>query len=128
VIIPTAWRKAVAMLDEIFCEPPDLPLGEHTVDTAGQSLATCAIFHLARLQFSPRIRDIGRLQLYRLGTASAWRARYSHAGRLLGQPTQTQLIADHWDDLLRLVASMKFRHTTASRHLDDHTALRPRRA
>ncbi|HWS94048.1 MAG TPA: Tn3 family transposase, partial [Mycobacterium sp.] len=37
-----------------------------------------------------------------------------HAGRLLGQPIQTQLIADHWDDLLRLVASMKFGHTTAS--------------
>ena len=42
------------------------------------------------------------------------RARYPHAGRLLGQPIQTQLIADHWDDLLRLVASMKFGHTTAS--------------
>jgi Tn3 transposase DDE domain len=29
--------------------------------------STFAIFHLAGLQFSPRIRDIGRLQLYRLG-------------------------------------------------------------
>jgi TnpA family transposase len=66
------------------------------------------------LQFSPRIRDIGRLQPYRIGTASDWRSRYPHAGRLLGQPIQTQLIADHWDDLLRLVASMKFGHTTAS--------------
>jgi len=102
------------VLDEIFGNPTDLPLGEHTVDTAGQTLATFAIFHLAGLQFCPRIRDIGRLQLYRLGTASSWRARYPHAGRLLGQPIQTQLIADHWDDLLRLVASMKFGHTTAS--------------
>ena len=102
------------MLDEIFGNPTDLPLTEHAVDTAGQTLATFAIFHLAGLQFCPRIRDIGRLQLYRLGTASDWRARYPHAGRLLGQPIQTQLIADHWDDLLRLVASMKFGHTTAS--------------
>ena len=30
------------------------------------------------------------------------------------QPVQTQLIADHWNDLLRLVGSMKFGHTTAS--------------
>jgi hypothetical protein len=36
-------------------------LGEHTVDAAGQTLATFAIFNLAGLQFSPRIRDIGRL-------------------------------------------------------------------
>jgi hypothetical protein len=59
-------------------------------------------------------RDIGRLQLYRLGPAAAWRSRYPHAGPLRGQPIQTQLIADHWNDLLRLVGSMKFGHTTAS--------------
>jgi TnpA family transposase len=58
-------------------------------------LATFAIFHLAGLRFSPRIRDIGRLQLYRLGAAPNWRACYPHAGPLLGQPIQTQLIADH---------------------------------
>ena len=113
-VIPTTWREAVAVLDEIFGNATDLPLGEHTVDTAGQTLATFAIFNLAGLQFSPRIRDIGRLQLYRLGPATTWRVRYPHAGPLLGQPIQTQLIAEHWNDLLRLVASMKFGHTTAS--------------
>ena len=113
-VIPTTWREAVAVLDEIFGNPTDLPIAEHTVDTAGQTLATFAIFNLAGLQFSPRIRDIGRLQLYRLGTGLGVAARYPHAGPLLGQPIQTQLIADHWNDLLRLVASMKFGHTTAS--------------
>jgi len=102
------------VLDEIFGNPTDLPLGEHTVDTAGQTLATFAIFHIAGLQFSPRIRDIGRLQLYRLGAASTWRGRYPHVGLLLGPPIQTQLIAEHWNDMLRLVGSMKFGHTTAS--------------
>jgi TnpA family transposase len=38
-----------------------LPLGDHTVDATGQTIVTFAIFHLAGLQFSPRIRDIGRL-------------------------------------------------------------------
>lgn len=66
---------------------------------------------MAGLQFSPRIRDIGRLQLYRLGPASGWRSRYPHVGPLLGQPIQTQLIAEHWNDLLRLVGTMKFGHT-----------------
>ncbi len=113
-VIPTTWREAVAVLDEIFGNPTDLPIAEHTTDTAGQTLATFAIFNLAGLQFSPRIRDIGRLQLYRLGAGSSWRARYPHAGQLLTQPIQTQLIADHGNDLLRLVGSMKFGHTTAS--------------
>ncbi|WP_006243345.1 Tn3 family transposase [Mycolicibacterium tusciae] len=113
-VIPTTWREAVAVLDEIFGNLTDLAIAEHTTDTAGQTLATFGIFNLAGLQFSPRIRDIGRLQLYRLGPGSAWRGRYPHAGPLLTQPIQTQLIADHWNDLLRLVASMKFGHTTAS--------------
>ncbi len=42
-VIPTTWREAVAVLDEIFGNATDLPL-EHTVDTAGQTLATSAIF------------------------------------------------------------------------------------
>ena len=41
-------------------------------------------------QLSPRIRDLGRLQLYRIGPAPTWRARYPHAGPLLGQPIQTR--------------------------------------
>ena len=49
-----------------------------------------------------------------LGPGSSWRTRYPHAGALLTQPIQTQLIADHWNDLLRLVGSMKFRYATAS--------------
>lgn len=113
-VIPTTWREAVATLDAIFGNPTDLPIAEHTVDTAGQTLATFGIFSLAGLQFSPRIRDIGRLQLYRLGPARRWTSRYPHAGPLLSQPIQTQLISDHWPDLLRLVGSMKFGHTTAS--------------
>ena len=51
-VFPTTWREAVAVLDEIFGNPTDLPLGEHT-DTAGHTLATFAIFNLAGLQFSP---------------------------------------------------------------------------
>lgn len=107
-------REAVAVLGEIFGNPTDLAIAEPTTDTAGQTLATFAIFDLAGLQFSPRIRDIGQLQLYRIGAGPAWRARYPHAGALLTQPIQTRLMSDHWDGLLRLVGSMKSGRTTAS--------------
>jgi hypothetical protein len=49
-VIPTTWREAVAVLDDIFGNPTDLPIAEHTTDTAGQTLATFAIFNLAGLQ------------------------------------------------------------------------------
>ena len=95
MLTEATWREAVAVLDEIFGNPTDMPLGEHTVDTAGQTLATFAIFNLAGLQSSPRIRDIGRLQLYRLGPSSRWRSRYPHAGPLLGQPIQTKALHEY---------------------------------
>jgi TnpA family transposase len=94
-VLPTTWREAVALLDEIFGNAIDLPLGGHTVNTAGQTLATFAIINLAGLQFSPRIRDIGRLQPCRFGPASSWQTRDPHARPLLGQPIQTRLIAEH---------------------------------
>ena len=50
---PEHRRAAVVALDEIFGTPTDLPLGKHIVDTAGQTLATFAIFNLAGLQSSP---------------------------------------------------------------------------
>jgi TnpA family transposase len=50
-VIATTWREAVAVLDEIFGNPTDLAIVEHTTDTAGQTLAMFAIFNLAGLQF-----------------------------------------------------------------------------
>ncbi|MDQ6873744.1 MAG: transposase [Actinomycetota bacterium] len=67
----------MAVLDEILGNPSDLAIAEPTSDTAGQTPATFAVFNLAGLQFSPRIRDIGRLQLYRLCPAAAWQGRCS---------------------------------------------------
>ncbi len=112
-VIASTVRDATYVLDEILGNPTDLPIAEHTVDTAGQTLAVFAIFDLLGLRFSPRIRDLPSRRLYRLGLASEL-AAFPHAGPLLTRPIQTELIIAHWDDLLRLAASLKFGHTTAS--------------
>ncbi len=41
-------------------------------------------------------------------------ADYPHTGPLLTRRANTELIAEHWDDLLRLAGSLKFGHATAS--------------
>ena len=94
-VIPTTWREAVAVFDEIFGNPTDLPIAEHTVDTAGQTLATFGHPLHRRTAGLARIRDIGRRQRYRLGTSRTWRDRYTHTGPLLTQPIHTRLIIDH---------------------------------
>ncbi len=112
-VIPSTVPDAHYVLDEILGNPTDLPIAEHTTDTSGQTLANFALFDLLGLRFSPRIRDLPSRRLYRLGPARDY-AAYPRAGPMLTKPIQRQLIAEHWDDLLRLAASLKFGHATTS--------------
>ncbi|WUI33626.1 transposase [Nocardia sp. NBC_00416] len=66
------------------------------------------------MQLSPRIRDLGRITLYRPGPRAEAEARFPHAGPLMTRKLNLDLIAEHYDDLLRLAGSLKFGHATAS--------------
>ena len=59
-------ENATYVLDEILDHQTDLPILEHTTDTAGYTEIVFALFHLPGLQFAPRIRDLGAQRLYRL--------------------------------------------------------------
>ena len=77
-------------------------------------LSAFALFDLVGLQLSPRIRDLGRITLARLDPRSEVEARFPHAGPLLTRRINWQLIAENWDEMLRLAASLKYGHVTAS--------------
>jgi TnpA family transposase len=55
------------VLDGILGNQTDLLITEHATDTAGATLANFALFDLVDLQLSPRIRDLGKITLYRTG-------------------------------------------------------------
>ena len=65
-VIPATVRDATYVLDEILDNETELPILEHTTDTAGYTEIVFALFDLLGLQFSPRIRDLGDQRLYRL--------------------------------------------------------------
>ncbi len=102
------------MLDEILGNATDLPITEHATDTHGVTLVNFGLFDLLGLQLSPRIRDLGRITLSRSGPRAEAEARFPHAGPLLKRRLNLDLIAEHYDDLLRLAGSLKFGHATAS--------------
>jgi TnpA family transposase len=101
-------------LDGIFGNITDLPITEHSTDTAAATMANFALFDLTGLLLSPRIKDLGRITLYRTGAKAEFETRYPHAGPLLTRRLNTELIRAHWDDLLRVAASVKYGHCTAS--------------
>jgi hypothetical protein len=92
----------------------DIPITEHATDTHGVTLVNFALFDLLGLQLSPRIRDLGKITLYRMTPKEEAASTFPLAGPLLTRRANTALIAEHWDDLLRLAGSLKFGHATAS--------------
>ncbi len=77
-------------------------------------LVNFGLFDLLGLQLSPRIRDLGKITLHRTGSRAQVEALYPHTGPLLTRKLNTDLIAEHYGDLLRLARSLKFGHATAS--------------
>jgi len=113
-IIVATRREAHYVLDEILGNATDIPITEHATDTHGVTLVNFGLFDLLGLQLSPRIRDLGKITLYRSASRARAQADYPHAGALLTRRCNTELIGEHWDDLLRLAGSLKFGYATAS--------------
>ncbi len=113
-VIVATDREAPYVLDEILGNQTDVPITEHATDTHGASLINFALFDLVGLQLSPRIRDLGKITLGRLGSRSETAAAFPQVGRLLTRRINIALITEYWDEMLRLAASLKYGHVTAS--------------
>lgn len=110
--IPTTIRDATYVLDEILNNETELPILEHTTDTAGYTELIFALFDLLGLQFSPRIRDLADQQLYR--TSQIQLNSYPKLKSYLQGVINTERILTHWDEMLRLAGSLKMGWVTAS--------------
>ena len=110
-VISSTIRDATYVLDEILNNETDLTILEHTTDTAGYSDLVFALFDLLGMQFSPRLRDLGDRQLYKLKTDPP-STRVLDA-RLTGRIDLPRL-REGWDDLARVAGSLKRGYVTAS--------------
>ncbi|MET8011285.1 Tn3 family transposase [Streptomyces sp. NPDC005271] len=113
-VIVVTRREAHYVLDGIMGNKTDLPVTEHATDTHGVTLVNFALFDLVGMQLSPRIRDLGKIALYRMDPQRNVNSLWPVAGPLLTQKINMGLIEENWDDLLRLAGSIKFGHATAS--------------
>jgi len=113
VIVATA-PESHYVLDGLLGNETDLPTFEHATDTHGATLANFALFDLVGKQLSPRIRDLGKITLYRTGPRTDFLDRYPRAGALLTRRLNLDLITTMWDDLLRVAASVQGGHATAA--------------
>src|SRR5512145_1153040 len=80
-----------------------------TYFTAGYTDLVFALFDVLGMQFSPRLRDLGDRQLYKLKTDPAIYPRLD--ARLTGRIDLTRLL-EGWDDLVRVAGSLKRGYVT----------------
>ena len=96
-------RDATYVLDGLLHHESDLCVEEYYTDTAGFTDHVFGLMHLLGFRFAPRIRDLKDKNLYVHGDAKA----YPTLSGLVGGPIQVKHIRTHWDEILRLAASIK---------------------
>jgi len=110
LVTPPTHRESVYTLDKILDNDTELNIKEHTTDTAGYTDLIFALFDLLGIQFAPRIKDISDTRLYCINPNLA----YNHLQTVITRKLDLDLIRQNWQEMLRLVASLKFRWTTPS--------------
>ena len=91
------------MLDGVVLGAGQLPLQEHYTDTGGATDHVFALSHLLGFRFAPRLRDIADRKLGSIAVPSTYKGIES----LMGRSIKTTAIEADWDDIVRIVASIK---------------------
>jgi TnpA family transposase len=98
------------VIDGLLYHEADLSISVHHTDGGGVSDHVFALAHLLGFRFAPRIPNLAERRLYGFGPASNWPAL---APFIAGRPDE-RLITAHWDDVLRLTASVRTGTVSAS--------------
>lgn len=84
----------------------------HSTDTHGYSEAIFGILNMLGIYFAPRIKGLKKATLYSFHSRSTYETRGYKI--LPHRYIDTDLIKTHWDDILRLMVTIKLKATTAS--------------
>lgn len=109
-LINVGDRDATHVLDGLLYHESDLAIQEHYTDTAGFTDHLFALMHLLGYRFAPRIRNIADTRLYTPTNGH----EHPTLAPLIGGSINTTTITAHWDEILRLAASIKTGTVTAS--------------
>lgn len=114
-VITTAGRESTYVLDglmhnEVYWEQ-DKPWFHHT-DTHGQTEVMFAAANLLGISLAPRIKNLKKQRLYAFEKPN----QYTEKGYPLApfQSLKLDVAKSQWDMILRVMASIKLKHSTAS--------------
>lgn len=109
-IIAATASEAVHVLDALLETDAGLDIVRHHVDGGGVSDLVFAFCHALGFAFVPRVPDLDGRCLYSFGLAK----QYGILQNVMGDRIDADLIRTHWDDILRLMTSLRTRTVSAS--------------
>jgi TnpA family transposase len=109
-VINATVRDATHVLDGLLYHESELQIKEHYTDTAGFTDHVFALMQMLGFRFAPRIRDLADKRIYIHTDAKL----YPTLSCLIGGSVNLSCIRTHWDEVLRLAASIKQGTVTAS--------------
>ncbi|WP_155646057.1 Tn3 family transposase, partial [Erythrobacter donghaensis] len=109
-VISAATHEAPYVLDGLTSHGTDLRIVEHYTDTGGATDHVFALCAMLGFRFCPRLRDFPDRRLAPIAPVTA----YPSITPLLGKRIRTDIIGEQWEDVLRLVGSIKAGHVAPS--------------
>ena len=110
-VVNVGVRDSTYVLDGLLYHESDLRIEEHYTDTAGFTDHVFALMHLLGFRFAPRIRDLKDTKLYIVNNDED---SYPGLRAMIGGTLNIKRVRAHWDEILRLAASIKQGTVTAS--------------
>lgn len=109
-VLSCGVREAIAVIDGLFSSGTEVRPFMHTTDTHGYTDALFGLMHLLGMQFAPRLKDIGKLNLFRLEgfepQGLAANIFQKSAKTLSDSSTQ-------WDNMVRVASALSSGHVSA---------------
>ena len=101
--ISSTVRDATYVLDGLLDHQTDIEIEEHYTDTSGYTEHIFALCHLLGFRFAPRIRDLSDHRMFSIEKPG----NYDALKPLIGGRVHLKTIRQNWDDVARLIASLR---------------------
>jgi TnpA family transposase len=102
-VMSATSHEAPYVLDGLLHHGTALRIGTHYTDTGGASDHVFILCAMLGFRFCPRLRDLPDRKLATIEPATA----YKDLETLLGRRVKTDVVREHWGEILRLVASLR---------------------
>jgi TnpA family transposase len=109
ITVPGTMRDSLVLLSVVLEQQTELQPTQIMTDTGAYSDVVFGLFRLLGYRFCPRLADIGGTRFWRIDP----KAYYGELNSLARQRVSLERIAPYWDDVMRLIGSLKLGRVSA---------------